>query len=861
MKKLPLILVSFLVSSIAFAEAQVKDNYLNLTTTPYATYNHDGTRYWNSLTISQLTNAGFVGSLGDAEGLDPISFAMVSTDGGITNENSGNATAYPALSWFDASSPAQTAFISMGQGGTLAFKLTGLAATDAVGVEWIASRSGSGLRLMDAKVNGRFSDPDGTAVTSDDFVTNQNPENYMRWNQVFPNHDGEVIFSAANVSLENRAAAVANAIKITITPNSERPLEPPSSYPFVHSFDDPSELDQFVVEQMPGGTVSIQDGQLVIDDSQGCTVWFREKLQAPYVIEYEVTASSQGRVSDINCFWNAIDPHTEAPLIDNTRGRTGSFRTYDDLRLYYVGMGGNNNSSTRFRRYPGDGTRTLLPEHDLTDTQYLLTPDQTYQIQIRSDGRHTQYLRDGKVIFDIVDEEPFTEGWFGFRTVDSHLLIDNLRITRPGDSVLNLMGAQSGFSYFNTSPESPDGSRIAFVTFQSQPDERSDDVQGALWVADTQGRNANKVISIAQLDNHNGAKQQWVDDETIAYTDGLNIFVVDVESGAVIAGPHPGVLGHDAHSGKILFAVHAGISTTREKGVYELDVATDQVRQILSYADLAAISYPNTNTATEELDIRHAQYSPDGSHIAIRVAPEGASEMRKFLLTCKPDGSDLVLFGPKPMHFLWWDENTMAGHDHQVADGQPDDRSARRWTRSGQFLETLAPPGNHLAFSPGRTFLSSESWYSSHPVELYLYVRGKDGSSGRQVISSEHSSMVWDKGLHINPAFSRDGRRLYFNLPTDYGGTQIAAVDLDLEELGLSDYQWEMVPGPAALLFRLSWESLPGTQYRIEHSSDLSSWQLDRVLTGTGDRTQTEISFNQEAKRNFVRVVMESSSY
>ena len=62
----------------------------------------------------------------------------------------------------------------------------------------------------------------------------------------------------------------------------------------------------WVIEQMPGGQVTVQAGALVIADAGGCTVWWREKLTAPVVISYEATVVSAGgphdRVSDLNCF-------------------------------------------------------------------------------------------------------------------------------------------------------------------------------------------------------------------------------------------------------------------------------------------------------------------------------------------------------------------------------------------------------------------------------------------------------------------------------------------------------------------------------------------------------------------------------
>lgn len=187
-------------------------------------------------------------------------------------------------------------------------------------------------------------------------------------------------------------------------------------------------LSQWRVEQVPGGRVRVEDDALVIEGPGGCTVWFREKLKAPVEISYEVTAVSKGgphdRVSDVNCFWMASEPGAE----EMPAARSGKFEDYDTLQTYYVGMGGHNNTKTRFRRYAGNGAKPLLPEHDLSEQRFLLEPNRTYRLRVVARDGVAEFWRDGERIFVFRDPEPLTEGWFGFRTVKSHLVIRNLRI-------------------------------------------------------------------------------------------------------------------------------------------------------------------------------------------------------------------------------------------------------------------------------------------------------------------------------------------------------------------------------------------------------------------------------------------------
>lgn len=192
-------------------------------------------------------------------------------------------------------------------------------------------------------------------------------------------------------------------------------------------------LNDWVVEQAPGGKVSVVGDALVIEDAEGSSVWWRTKLTAPVAIEYDVTVVARGgphdRVSDVNCFWMASDPKAPdgCPFAPG-HGRSGKFADYDSLQTYYVGMGGNTNSTTRFRRYEGQGAKPLLPEHDLRAPEFLLEANRTYHLRVVARDGHAEFWRDGRKILSFVDPRPLTSGWFALRTVQSHLEIRHFRV-------------------------------------------------------------------------------------------------------------------------------------------------------------------------------------------------------------------------------------------------------------------------------------------------------------------------------------------------------------------------------------------------------------------------------------------------
>lgn len=193
-----------------------------------------------------------------------------------------------------------------------------------------------------------------------------------------------------------------------------------------------NQRDMWIVEQKADGEVKFSEAGIEISDSSGCTVWFKPLLKQPLNIEYQLAVIDNGgpydRVSDMNVFWLATDPEHPDNIFFEGNKRSGQFRQYDSLRLYYVGAGGHNNTRTRFRRYDGKGNRPLEAEHDLSSRDVLLTPNIINTVRIEVDGKRVKYLLNGNIIYDILDENPLHQGWFGFRTWRSHQLISDFKI-------------------------------------------------------------------------------------------------------------------------------------------------------------------------------------------------------------------------------------------------------------------------------------------------------------------------------------------------------------------------------------------------------------------------------------------------
>ena len=78
--------------------------------------------------------------------------------------------------------------------------------------------------------------------------------------------------------------------------------------------------------------------------------------------------------------------------------------------------------------------------------------------------------------------------------------------------------------------------------------------------------------------------------------------------------------------------------------------------------------------------------------------------------------------------------------------------------------------------SPDKQWFAGESWYRSDPV-LYLYRKGSTNATA-VLMSHNFRHVTWDLRAHVNPAFSRDSKRLYYNRATSESLNEVWCADL-----------------------------------------------------------------------------------
>lgn len=342
-------------------------------------------------------------------------------------------------------------------------------------------------------------------------------------------------------------------------------------------------------------------------------------------------------------------------------------------------------------------------------------------------------------------------------------------------------GAYTAFGIYNACPESPDGRRIVFIRFKTAPIGRVRKGQAELWVCNRDLTGYRKIKDLeAEADNHNGAFVQWLDNDSIAYSGyqigNGDVYVVNADTGKTEFGPYKGAcVGDNTFGTQFLMNVRSRASNVGPQGLYLVDGATGSVRLIFRNSDFAsyASQWGATNSPAEWY-FTHPHLSEDGSHIFFKMA----IPRKQYLFIARVDGSELVYWGPKkPMHTHFYDADTLWGSDDIVPDGTPDNMHFKRWRSDKTYLGTLAGEGCHTAMSPDKKWFLGESWYNTNPVVLRLYAAGETVARA-ELFSCPFTQMIWDYRGHVNPSFSRDGKRAYYNRAVSNSLKQAMMVDI-----------------------------------------------------------------------------------
>lgn len=182
-------------------------------------------------------------------------------------------------------------------------------------------------------------------------------------------------------------------------------------------------LEGFVQEG--GGRCFTECGRLYLDDSEnkkGLTLWLDRRFEGNLGIEYDAMAVAPELHGNINLFFMARTLGGARVLDERHTGAYEEYhRTCEMYIATFVGGPGNANRHARLRKNPG----FLLLSENLGFYTRLNEP---YHIEASVRATEIKYSINGAVVHRVQDDNPYGYGWFGLRTWNSKIWVDNLKI-------------------------------------------------------------------------------------------------------------------------------------------------------------------------------------------------------------------------------------------------------------------------------------------------------------------------------------------------------------------------------------------------------------------------------------------------
>lgn len=211
------------------------------------------------------------------------------------------------------------------------------------------------------------------------------------------------------------------------------------SFPLWAAAGETGSLTDWVVEDSSAKVeITCRKDTMDIVSPDGLTLWYKHRPTGDYEITYQVQVVMEGgmydRLSDLNCFWGADDPLHPDRFFERSAWRNGEFKRYNTLDLYYVGYGGNENKTTRFREYHSEyygkdeaKIKPLIKEY--TDAAHLLKPNCWYQVRIQVADGVTVFAMNGEELFRLPVEADKGDGYFALRLWKNHVRFTDFDVT------------------------------------------------------------------------------------------------------------------------------------------------------------------------------------------------------------------------------------------------------------------------------------------------------------------------------------------------------------------------------------------------------------------------------------------------
>lgn len=326
-------------------------------------------------------------------------------------------------------------------------------------------------------------------------------------------------------------------------------------------------------------------------------------------------------------------------------------------------------------------------------------------------------------------------------------------------------------TYFNTSPESPDGRWVLFYT-STTPEGYTGEVRIR---SRTTGEERVLARDVTVEDAHRAACQQWISDgRSVVFhdlRDGQWVIVkVDVETLEERVLARDRQLGWGQPDGDIvpLYGPHWDPGPHRDLEL--LDVSTGEIQKVLAVDEVRA-AYPDSVAAEfgdRRVSIFFPILSPDRQRVFFKLAtPAGghfrstSASYRNMLVSYDLTESRFLFLRQKWGHPAWYPDSRRIISNEPL--GVVDDVGVQRPIPG--IPEFHGSP--HPSVSPdGRLFVMDMQVEHAAEERLWGVVVGDLSGERYRILHTFDNSKganSW-RVSHPHPTFSPDGRRIYFNV-------------------------------------------------------------------------------------------------
>ncbi|HEX5105872.1 MAG TPA: hypothetical protein VFV87_18770 [Pirellulaceae bacterium] len=330
-------------------------------------------------------------------------------------------------------------------------------------------------------------------------------------------------------------------------------------------------------------------------------------------------------------------------------------------------------------------------------------------------------------------------------------------------------------AYFNTSPESPDGRWVLFYTSALPEGHRGE-------IRIRERANGEEILLAGNVnveDAHRAACQQWLSGgkrvafHTVSDDGECLVHVVEVASREtrVVARNRQLGFGQPLHDLLPLYGPHWNPGECR--GLELLNVATGELRSTPLTPDAIVAAYPEyiaKQFGERPVSLFFPLLSPDASHVIFKLATPAGGSFRSAQASQR---EGLIGYDLKESRFLFQQDKW--GHPAWHPNSRDVLNTNGRVTDSDTGQVRLLPgrhrfPGSHPSYSPDGKLFTTDVQTSGEPFDgpagSWAVVVG-DVATGEFVklhqFDNAHGARSW-RVSHPHPAFSPDGRRVYFNV-------------------------------------------------------------------------------------------------